>query len=90
MLSPAQRTGLGSLMTFRVVGPHERGRFAPEAWGHLLALSNAGVLSAGDLEQVIDRALMQFDGRVTLDDIRSLLDGGLDLPAMSSDHPSVH
>ena len=55
-----------------------------------MALSNAGVLSAGDLEQVIDRALMQFDGRVTLDDIRSLLDGGLDLPALSSDHPSVH
>ena len=77
-------------MTFRVMGPHERGRFAPEAWGHLLALANAGALSAADLEQVIDRALMQFDGRVTLDDVRSLLDAGLELPVTSSDHPSVH
>ncbi len=78
------------MMTFRVMGPHERGRFAPEAWGHLLALTNAGALSAAELEQVIDRALMQFDGRVTLDDVRSLLDGGLELPTMSGDHPSVH
>jgi hypothetical protein len=39
---------------------------------------------------VIDRALLQFDGRVTLDDVRSLLDGGLELPVASGDHPSVH
>ncbi|MEW5918606.1 MAG: DUF494 family protein [Gemmatimonadota bacterium] len=77
-------------MTFRVMGPHERGRFAPEAWGHLLALANAGALSAADLEAVIDRALLQFDGRVTLDDVRSLLDGGLELPVATSDNPSVH
>jgi hypothetical protein len=56
----------------------------------LLALSNAGALSAADLEAVIDRALLQFDGRVTLDDVRSLLDGGLELPVAASDHPSVH
>ncbi len=77
-------------MTFRVMGPHERGRFAPDAWGHLLALANAGALSTPDLEQVIDRALMQFDGRITLDDIRSMLDGGLEFPVSSGEHPSVH
>jgi hypothetical protein len=33
---------------------------------------------------------MQFDGRVTLDDVRSLLDSGLELPVASVDHPSVH
>lgn len=61
-------------MTFRVMGPHERGRFAPEAWGHLLSLSGTGALSALELEQVIERALAQFDGRIALDDLRALME----------------
>ena len=62
-------------MTFRVLGPHERGRFAPEAWGHLLALSGSGVLNAAELEHIIERALLQIDGRIALDDLRSLMEG---------------
>lgn len=61
-------------MTFRVQGPHEHGRFAPDAWGHLLSLSGSGVLSAVELEHVIERALTQIDGRIALDDLRSLMD----------------
>ncbi|HEV8214824.1 MAG TPA: DUF494 family protein [Gemmatimonadaceae bacterium] len=64
-----------SRMTFRVLGPHERGRFAPEAWGHLLALSGSGALNAAELEHIIERALIQIDGRIALDDLRSLLEG---------------
>jgi Smg protein len=45
------------MMTFRVLGPHERGRFAPEAWGHLLALTGSGALNAAELEHIIERAL---------------------------------
>ena len=64
---------------FRVLGPHERARFAPEAWGHLLSLSSAGVLDATELEHVIERALVHIDGRIALDDLRSLLEhAGLD------------
>src|SRR5678815_2119910 len=48
------------IMTIRVLGPHERGRFAPEAWGHLLALSGAGALNPAELEQVIERAMLQL------------------------------
>lgn len=62
-------------MTFRVLGPHERGRFAPEAWGHLLALNGAGVLNEAELEQVIERALIQLEGRIALDDLRALMEG---------------
>ena len=62
-------------MTFRVLGPHERGRFAPEAWGHLLALTGSGALNAAELEHVIERALLQIDGRIALDDLRSLMEG---------------
>jgi hypothetical protein len=47
-------------MTFRVLGPHERGRFAPDAWGHLLALSGSGALNAAELEHIIERALLQI------------------------------
>lgn len=62
-------------MSFRVLGPHERGRFAPEAWGHLLALSGSGALNAAELEHIIERALLQIDGRIALDDLRSLMEG---------------
>jgi uncharacterized protein Smg (DUF494 family) len=78
-------------MTFRVLGPHERSRFAPEAWGHLLALSGSGVLNALELEHVIERALLQFDGRIALDDLRSLMEGtGLGDMGASSDSQTVH
>jgi Smg protein len=62
-------------VTFRVPGPHERGRFTPDAWGHLLSLRGTGILSVQDFEHVIDRALAQFDGRIALDDVRALLGG---------------
>lgn len=78
-------------MTIRVLGPHERGRFAPEAWGHLLALSGSGVLNAAELEHIIERALLQIDGRIALDDLRSLMDGaGFADRGGSSDHQTVH
>ena len=62
-------------VTFRVMGPHEQGRFAPEAWGRLLQLKGSGTLSAPELEQVIERALTHIDGRIALDDLRLLLEG---------------
>ena len=77
-------------MTFRILGPHERGRFAPEAWGHLLALRGSGVLSVSDFEHVIDRVLAQIDGRIALDDVRALLAGaGVDDGATGAS-PQVH
>ena len=72
--SRRNRMATSSSATFRVLGPHERGRFAPDAWGHLLALSGSGVISAAELEQVIERALLQIDGRIALDDLRSLME----------------
>jgi Smg protein len=69
-------------MTFRILGPHERGRFAPEAWGQLLALSRSGALTSPELEQIIERALVQIDGRIALDDLRALVEGaGFSAPA---------
>ncbi|MDB4908942.1 MAG: hypothetical protein JWO05_3726 [Gemmatimonadetes bacterium] len=62
-------------MTFRVLGPHERGRFAPDAWGQLLSLHAAGALNSAELEHVIERALMQVDGRIGLDDLRTIMEG---------------
>jgi Smg protein len=75
----------------RVLGPHERGRFAPEAWGHLLALSGAGALDPAELEQVIERAMVQFDGRIALDDLRALIEGAsFDERGSAADTPTVH
>ena len=78
-------------MSFRVLGPHERGRFAPEAWGHLLALCGTGAIDATELEQIIERALVQFDGRIALDDLRALMEGaGFGELGVSSDSQTVH
>jgi len=81
-----------SQMTFRVMGPHERGRFAPEAWGHLLSLSGAGILNAAELEHVIERAMQHIDGRIALDDLRALLEGtgADDQGGASSETTTVH
>jgi len=78
-------------MTFRVLGPHERGRFAPEAWGHLLALAGSGALKAPELEHIIERALLQIDGRIALDDLRSLMQGaGFDDEVDDDRNQTVH
>jgi uncharacterized protein Smg (DUF494 family) len=77
-------------MTFRVLGPHERGRFAPEAWGHLLSLSGSGLLNAAELEQLIDRAMAQVDGRIALDDLRSVMEGAGYEEGPGPEHPTVH
>ena len=78
-------------VTIRVMGPHERGRFAPEAWGHLLSLTGSGMLSLAELEQVIDRALSQIDGRIALEDLRALMEGtGLDDAGPTGDQMTVH
>lgn len=61
--------------TFRVMAPFERTRFEPDAWGHLLQMRAAG-LPAAELEYLIDRALLHIDGRIALDDLRTLLEGG--------------
>ena len=77
--------------TFRVMGPHERGRFAPDAWGHLLSLNGSGAINGLELEHIIERALMQFEGRIALDDLRGLLEGtGLEASSGSGDNTTVH
>ena len=77
-IGTADRFPIHVAAPFRVLGPHERGRFAPDAWGHLLSLTSAGMLNGGDLEHVIDRALAHIDGRIALDDLRALLESASD------------
>ena len=89
--SRRNRMATSSSATFRVLGPHERGRFAPDAWGHLLSLSGSGVISAAELEQVIERALLQIDGRIALDDLRSLMElSGFGDTVAGTEHLPVH
>ena len=77
-------------MTFRVLGPHERGRFAPDAWGELLALARTGKVNATELEQLIERALVQIDGRIALDDLRILVEGAGIAPPTVEARETVH
>lgn len=78
-------------MTFRVLGPHERGRFAPDAWGHLISLSGSGLVNAAELEHLIERALSQIEGRIVLDDLRALMEGvGFMEDGLGGDNVTVH
>lgn len=77
-------------MTFRILGPHERGRFSPDAWGQLLALSRTGAVTSTELEQLIERALVQIDGRIALDDLRALVEGAGIAPPAAEGRETVH
>ena len=78
-------------MTFRVMGPHERGRFSPEAWGHLMSLTGSGAINGLELEHIIERALIQIDGRIALEDLRGMLKGsGLEDTGGAGDNQTVH
>lgn len=78
-------------MTFRVLGPHERGRFSPDAWGHLLTLAGTGAVSGGELEHIIERALVQIDGPIALDDLRAFMEAaGLFARAATDSNQQVH
>jgi uncharacterized protein Smg (DUF494 family) len=87
---PNESEGSVFHMTFRILGPHERGRFAPDAWGQLLSLSRTGAVTSNELEQLIERALIQIDGRIALDDLRALVEGaGLPAP-VTEGRETVH
>ena len=48
----------------------------------MLALARSGAVTPLELEQLIERALVQIDGRIALDDLRALVEGaGLITPA---------
>jgi hypothetical protein len=54
-------------------------------------LSDSGALNGPELEQVIERALAHFDGRIALEDLRSLIDSaGLDDSGSGLDQGGVH
>lgn len=75
----------------RVQGPHERGRFAPDAWGYLMMMYESGLVAAFDFEQLVERALFHIDGRIGLPDIRAMADdAGLDSLALGADHTLLH
>jgi hypothetical protein len=72
----------------RAWAPHERARFTPEAWGRLLQLRAAG-LGDAEFEHLIDRALLQLDGPVTLPELRALLGDALG-SGDTDDPPTLH
>jgi len=77
----------------RVLGPHEWGRFSPEAWGRLMALQGSGVLSLQEMERVIEQALEQGDGRVALAELDMILGAaglGSPEPGPDTDFVTIH
>lgn len=55
-----------------------------------MALSRVGALTSPELEQIIERALVQIEGRIALDDLRALVEGvGISAPSNEGREP-VH
>ena len=56
-----------------------------------MALNSSGSLNSAELEHIIERALIQIDGRIALDDLRSLLEGaGFIEPPEGDQQQTVH
>jgi len=56
-----------------------------------MSLWGAGLVSADDLEQLIDRALAQLDGRIGIDELRMLLQGaGIGEDGQGDENATVH
>jgi hypothetical protein len=56
-----------------------------------MALSGSGLLSAAEMEQLIERALQQIEGRIAIDDIRALMEGvGYLDDGLNGDNVTVH
>lgn len=90
-LSRSAWGGATLLPPIRVPGPHERGRFAPDAWGQLLALQTGGVLTVLELERVIEHALDHVAGPVGLAELRVILEGiGLAGAGAAADPVTIH
>lgn len=54
-------------------------------------MSGSGVLSAAELEQLIERALLQVDGRIALDDLRAVMEGaGFADDGFAGENTTVH
>lgn len=54
-------------------------------------MSGSGAINGLELEHIIERAMMQFEGRIALDDLRGLLEGtGLEDSSGGGDNTTVH
>ena len=54
-------------------------------------MTGSGSLNAAELEHIIERALIQIDGRIALDDLRSLMEGvGFVEPGDGDQSQTVH
>ena len=60
--------GLG----FRVLHRAEKHLFTSEAWGYLIQLVSLSIISANNLEDIIDHAMMIASHRLQLEDVRRL------------------
>ncbi|MDQ6926494.1 MAG: hypothetical protein M3154_09695, partial [Candidatus Eremiobacteraeota bacterium] len=69
----------------RVWAPFERARFSPDAWGQLLHLRADGMNDA-EFEHLVDRALLQLDGRVGTVELRALLGDAVETAAPPTMH----
>lgn len=75
----------------RVQGPHELGRITAEAWGILLSMRAAGLITPREFEDVVDRAMTQGEGRISVEDVRTALDAaGLDVSHSYPGNGTIH
>jgi len=57
----------------RILHEVERRVFTPEAYGYLLQLRVLGLVTPGQMEAIIERALMTGAGRIDQEDVKALV-----------------
>jgi hypothetical protein len=58
----------------RVLHIAERMVFSKEAWGWLLELQSLGLIDHSGIERIIERIMMQFHGKVTLNMVKEIVE----------------
>jgi len=72
-VDPLPRGGTGDAAPARCMTREERARFTPEAFSFVLRLSRLGMISEEQREEILEKALAVYAGRIMTDQVRTLV-----------------
>ncbi|MBM3326638.1 MAG: DUF494 domain-containing protein [Calditrichaeota bacterium] len=77
--------------SFRCLNDYEKMVLTPEAYGYLIELNHLGLLTLGEMDTIIERAVVMGGNRVDADDIKLFIAAHISDPSegglLSSDNP---
>jgi len=72
-VSDGEKPARKKLLPIRVLNEMERSYFTREAFGYMIHLQTMRILTPLQIEQIIERSLMMGFGKVTLEDLKTMV-----------------